>query len=190
MPATYVLALGNVLMSDDGLGPAVLRAFEQHYVVGPDVLVEDLGTPGLDLSPWLADAERVILIDTVKAPLPPGSIQLYAKADLIGRAAGVRVSPHDPGVKETLLALEFAGRAPREIALIGVVPAVTTMGLDLSPAVQAAIPAAVEAVVSALELAGVRVDRRPQPLAPAPWWNAGVAGTAPRAGAAGNPAGL
>src|SRR4029079_13403803 len=85
MPTTYVLSLGNVLMSDDGLGPAVLRAFEQHYVVGPDVLVEDLGTPGLDLSPWLADAERVILIDTVKAPLPPGSIRLYGKVDLLGR---------------------------------------------------------------------------------------------------------
>src|SRR5471032_527314 len=26
MPTTYVLGLGNVLMSDDGLGPAVLRA--------------------------------------------------------------------------------------------------------------------------------------------------------------------
>ena len=63
-----------------------------------------------------------ILIDTVKAPLPPGSLRLYKKADLLRRAPGVRVSPHDPGVKETLLALEFAGRAPREVALIGVVP--------------------------------------------------------------------
>jgi hypothetical protein len=59
MPTTYMLGLGNVLMSDDGLGPAVLRAFEAQYVVGPDVSLVDLGTPGLDLSPWLADAERV-----------------------------------------------------------------------------------------------------------------------------------
>jgi hydrogenase maturation protease len=172
MPATYVLALGNVLMSDDGLGPAVLRAFEQHYVVGPDVLVEDLGTPGLDLSPWLADADRVILIDTVKAPLPPGSMRLYKKADLLGGRVDVRVSPHDPGVKETLLALDFAGRAPRDIALIGVVPAVTTMGLELSPPVAAAVPAAVRAVVAALERFGVAVTERAQPLAPAPWWHA------------------
>lgn len=171
MPATYVLALGNVLMSDDGLGPAVLRAFERDYVVGPDVLVEDLGTPGLDLSPWLADAERVILIDTVKAPLPPGSMRIYEKADLLGRAPDVRVSPHDPGVKETLLALEFAGRAPREVTLIGVVPAVTIMGLDLSAAVQAAVPAAVQAIVTALERGGVNVRPRSIPLAPSSWWS-------------------
>jgi hydrogenase maturation protease len=188
MPTTYVLALGNVLMSDDGLGPAVLRAFEQHYVAGPNVVLEDLGTPGLDLSPWLADAERVILIDTIKAPLPPGSMRLYTKADLVGRAAGVRVSPHDPGVRETLLALEFAGRAPREVALIGVVPALTTMGLDLSAEVQAAIPAAVQAVVTALADAGIDVVARTPPLSPVPWWNTGMAGIVPPGAAAGKPA--
>ena len=171
MPTTYVLSLGNVLMSDDGLGPAVLHAFQEQYVVGPDVEVMDLGTPGLDLSPWLADTDRVILIDTVKAPLPPGSLRLYKKSDLLSRVPGVRVSPHDPGVKETLLALEFAGRAPRDIELIGVVPAVTTMGLDLSPAVESAIPAAVGAVVAALERAGVAVGKRPEPFAHAPWWS-------------------
>jgi len=174
MPTTYVLSLGNVLMSDDGLGPAVLRAFDAQYVVGPDVEVIDLGTPGLDLSPWLADADRVILIDTVKAELPPGSLRLYKKEHLLSRAPGVRVSPHDPGVKETLLALDFAGRAPRDIELIGVVPAVTTMGLDLTPEVAAAIPAAVHAVVAALERAGIAVRARPEPLAVDPWWSTDV----------------
>ena len=52
---------------------------------------------------------RVILIDTVKAPLPPGSLRLYKKEELLGRATGVRVSPHDPGVKETLLAARLRG---------------------------------------------------------------------------------
>ena len=189
MPATCVLSLGNVLMSDDGLGSAVLRAFQQQYVVGPDVLVEDLGTPGLDLSPWLADADRVILIDTVKAPLPPGCLRLYGKADLLGAAPGVRVSPHDPGVKETLLALDFAGRAPRDIALVGIVPALTTMGLDLSPAVAAAVPAAVLAVVAALERFGVAVRERSEPLALDSWWHPGPPGRPPRSDASGNPAG-
>jgi hydrogenase maturation protease len=174
IPTTHVLSLGNVLMSDDGMGAAVLRAFEEQYVVGPEVEVMDLGTPGLDLSPWLADAGHVILIDTVKAPLPPGSLRLYKKADLLSRLPAARVSPHDPGVKETLLTLEFAGRAPRDIELIGIVPAVTTMGLELSPAVKAAIPVAVQAVVAALERGGVAVVKRPEPFVHAPWWRPGV----------------
>jgi len=188
MPAACVLSLGNVLMRDDGLGPAVLRAFTQQYAAGPDVLVEDLGTPGLDLSPWLADADRVILVDTVKAPLPPGSLRLYGKADLLGRAPGIRVSPHDPGVKETLLALEFAGRGPREIVLVGIVPEVTTMGLELSAAVAAAVPAAVLAIVAALERFGLEVRHRADPPAIDPWWTAADAGIPSPADAAGNPA--
>jgi len=172
MAATLVLSLGNVLMSDDGLGPAVLRAFEAAYTVGPDVSVMDLGTPGLDLSPWLADAGQVVLIDTVKAPLPPGSLRVYEKRDLVAHAAGVRVSPHDPGVRETLMALEFAGRCPRDIVLVGIVPGVTTMGLELTPAVAAAVPPAVLAVVKALEGFGAVVTRRAQPLAVQPWWTA------------------
>jgi len=174
MTSAKVLSLGNVLMSDDGIGPAVLRAFEEQYAVGPDVFVMDLGTPGLDLSPWLADAPRVVLVDSVRAPLAPGSLRLYTRPDLIGPPAGVRVSPHDPGVKETLLALEFAGRAPRDIVLIGIVPEVTTMGLDLSPAVAEAVPVAVLAVVAALERFGVVVTRRAAPIAREPWWSAQV----------------
>jgi hydrogenase maturation protease len=114
-------------------------------------------------------------------------MRLYKKADLIGQAAGVRVSPHDPGVKETLLALEFAGRAPREIALIGVVPEVTTMGLELSAVVQAAIPAAIYAIAAALERFGERVVTRAEPLAADAWWKIRMAGNSSAPAAAGNP---
>ena len=46
LPTTYVLGLGNVLMGDDGFGPAAVRAFEAEYVVGSTVSVIDVGTPG------------------------------------------------------------------------------------------------------------------------------------------------
>ena len=170
IPTIYVLGLGNVLMGDDGVGPAVVRAFEAEYIVPPDVEVVDLGTPGLDLSPWLADAKRVIIVDTVKSDLPPGTLRLYKKDDLLVRSPSPRVSPHDPGLKETLLALEFAGRAPSEIALVGVVPGVIEMNLELSQPVQAAIPKAVHAVVAALERFGVDVKGRPNPLGQQAWW--------------------
>jgi len=169
-PTIYVLGLGNVLMGDDGVGPAVVRAFEAEYIVPSDVEVVDLGTPGLDLSPWLADAKRVIIVDTVKSDLPPGTLRLYKKDDLLVRSPSPRVSPHDPGLKETLLALEFAGRAPSEIALVGVVPGVIEMNLELSQPVQSAIPKAVHAVVAALERFGVDVKERPNPLGQQAWW--------------------
>jgi hydrogenase maturation protease len=155
-----VLGLGNVLMGDDGLGPVAVRAFEAEYVVPPDIHVIDLGTPGLDLLPWLADVDRVILVDTVRSDHPPGTIRLYDKADILRHAPTARVGPHDPGVKEALHALEFAGRAPREVALIGVVPASTAMALELTPTLQAVLPKVVLAIEVTLARFGRSVAHR------------------------------
>lgn len=166
----YLLGLGNVLMGDDGFGPAVVRAFDAAYDAGDGVTVVDLGTPGLDLTPWLADVDRIVLVDTVKSAAPPGTLRVYDKDDVLRHVPAARVGPHDPGVKEALLALDFAGRGPREVALVGVVPRQTTMGLELSEAVQAAVPADIDAVVEALARFGVTVTRRTTPLADVPWW--------------------
>jgi hydrogenase maturation protease len=155
-----VFALGNVLMGDDGWGAAVVRGLEAEYAVPPDVDVVDLGTPGLDLLPWLADLDRVVLVDTVRSDRAPGTVLVYDKNDIMRHAPVARIGPHDPGVKDALFALEFAGRGPREVVLVGVVPATTAIGLELSPAAQAAVPVAIGEVVRALRRFGVTIDRR------------------------------
>jgi hydrogenase maturation protease len=177
---TYVLGLGNVLMGDDGFGPTVVHAFQRDCQVDGDVEVVDLGTPGLDLTPWFADAGHVIVIDTVSAPLPSGTLCVYEKSDLAKHAPCARVSPHDPGVRETVATLEFAGRAPREVTIIGVVPQTTALSTELSAPVTAALPEAVEAVAAALERSGLRVRRCGQPSGPLrqspAWWMTPAAG--------------
>jgi hydrogenase maturation protease len=169
-----VLGLGNVLMGDDGFGPAVIHAFEADYAVSDDVEIFDLGTPGLDLMPWLTDADRIVIVDTVKSDLPPGTIRIYDKGDVLRRPPSVRVGPHDPGVKESLLTLEFAGRAPHEVTLVGVVPARTELAAHLSPEVASAVGAAVSAVIAALERGGASVTRRPARNTVVPWWSRSV----------------
>ncbi|MFI5178151.1 MAG: HyaD/HybD family hydrogenase maturation endopeptidase [Vicinamibacterales bacterium] len=180
MTTTNVLGLGNVLMGDDGFGPAAVRAFEAEYLVGPDVNIVDVGTPGLDLMPWLADVERVIIVDTVKGHRPPGSMRLYRKADILKHLPPARIGPHDPGVKEALLTLEFAGRAPSEVVLVGVVPETVGMRLGLSPALRGAIPSAVYAVAVALEKFGHEVTVRSRTRTETPWWTPPVAQQASR----------
>jgi hydrogenase maturation protease len=166
----YVLGLGNVLMGDDGFGPAVVRAFEAAYEVGADVEIVDVGTPGLDLMPWLFDAERVIIVDTVKSEAAPGTLRLYDKADILRHAPSVRVSPHDPGVKEALLTLELAGRGPEDVTLIGVVPRDVGMSTDLSQPVYDAIPRAILAIVYTLANLGQSVTRRDAAAPATAWW--------------------
>lgn len=166
----YVLGIGNVLMGDDGFGPSVVRAFEAAYDAGAGVEVVDVGTPGLDLMPWLFDTDRVIIVDTVKSDAAPGTIRIYDKAEILKYAPAVRVGPHDPGVKDALHAVEFAGRGPTEVTLIGVVPAITKMSTALSKPIAAAIPAAIEAIVRTLSRYGHAPIRRTGAVAASPWW--------------------
>ena len=173
MAGTFILGLGNVLMGDDGFGPFVVRAFEAQYELGPGVEVIDLGTPGLDLTPWLADADHVIVVDTVRTNDAPGTLHSYEKQDIVRHVPFSRVSPHDPGLKESLLMLAFAGRAPRRLTLIGVVPARVALGTALSRAVRDAVPAVIGAIHTALAQAGIEVSRRDHRAATSNddcWW--------------------
>jgi hydrogenase maturation protease len=179
---TFVLGLGNVLMGDDGFGPYVVRAFNEQYELGSDAEAIDIGTPGLDLTPWLADARHIVIVDTIRAHEPPGTLRIYSKADIVRHAPFSRVSPHDPGLKETLLTLEFAGRAPQTVTLIGVVPGRVAMGTTLTDEVAAAVPIALSAIVDRLRRLDMPVTARTSAHAPGtpcyPWWTAAEANLA------------
>ena len=45
--------------------------------------VQDLGTPGLDLTPYVTDLEALILVDTVRSDAAPGTLRLYRRDELL-----------------------------------------------------------------------------------------------------------
>jgi hydrogenase maturation protease len=165
-----VIGLGNVLMGDDAFGPWVVETLLAGYEFPDGVSVEDLGTPGLDLMPYLADVEALVLVDTVRSEAPPGTLCLYRRDEILRHPPPARLSPHDPGVKEALLTAEFSGQGPREVLLVGAVPADTATGVRLSPALRAAVPLAVSEVLRELERLGRPARRRDSPSAPDIWW--------------------
>ena len=165
-----VLGLGNVLMGDDALGPWVIETLLAGWEFPEGVSVLDVGTPGLDLTPFLAHADTVILVDTVKADGPPGTLRVYPREQLLSRPPQPRVSPHDPGLTEALLALDLAGAAPRDVLLVGVVPGAVAQGVGLSPEVRRAVEKAAVQVVQLLALLGLTARRRVAAPAAAPWW--------------------
>jgi len=176
-PLVRVLGLGNVLMGDDALGPWVVHHLVSTYDFPPEVAVVDVGTPGLDLVPYVAGPAGIILVDTVHAPgAPAGSIRFYDREALVRLGPQPRLSPHDPGVTEALLAVEMAGEPPAFVKLVGVVPGKVSTGVGLTPDVEAAVARAAEAVVVELLARGFDVRRRPAEAAsrPLPWWEVPV----------------
>ena len=165
-----VLGLGNVLMGDDAFGPTVVKVLEAEYEFPPGVSVQDLGTPGLDLTPYLAGLRAAIVVDTVRAGGAPGEVRLYRRDEILKNPPQPRLSPHDPGLKEALLTVEFSGSGPREVLLVGVIPAGVETGVGLSPAVQGAVRSAAAAVVTELARLGVAPSARAVPDPLDLWW--------------------
>jgi len=170
LPKTAVVGLGNVLMADDAFGPTFVRWLEANYEVPESIEVIDLGTPGNDLYPHLVDRDVVIVVDTVRFDGAPGTLRVYTRDEIVQHVPHARVSPHDPGLKETLLSLEFAGHMPRQVLLVGVIPESTGSELGLSEAVRSSIESAGEAVVEALRREGHAVPRREVAEALDLWW--------------------
>ncbi len=169
-PRVSVAGLGNVLMGDDAFGPMVIRALEATYEFPAGVAVTDLGTPGLDLIPYVTDIEALVLVDTVSSAGAPGELRLYRRDEILRTPPQPRLSPHDPGLKEALLTAEFAGNGPREVLLVGVIPGAVRTAVGLSAEVRAAVPAAVAEVVRELERLGAPARAREAPLPLDPWW--------------------
>ena len=165
-----VLGLGNVLMSDDGFGPFVVRVLEATYDAPANVEFIDVGTPGLDLTPYLLDAEAVIFVDTVTSAGRPGAIKTYSREEILRYPPQTRTGGHDPALKEALLTVDATGNGPRNVTLVGVVPEWIATGVALSPAVEASVSRAAMTVIQELEKLGVHMERRRHPLPADVWW--------------------
>ncbi|MEO8382734.1 MAG: hydrogenase maturation protease [Acidobacteriota bacterium] len=154
---TAIYGIGNILMGDDGVGPAVIHHLAAHYTFGPDITLEDLGTPSLDLPAYLIGYDTVIFIDAVALDAPPGTIRVFTREEITSVPTGIRVSPHEPSINDALIVLDFAGTAPRNVVLVGVVPETLEGGMALSAAVAGAVGRAGEVV------RGQLADRVPSP---------------------------
>lgn len=165
-----VVGLGNVLMGDDGLGPFVVRQLLARFEFPEWVTVTDLGTPGLDLIPFVDDAAGLVVVDTVALDEPPGVVRVFRGEELRAAPRSARLSPHDPGLLETLDMLELRGGGPRQVVLVGVVPQRCGVGPGLSEVARGAADGAVAAVVACLGQLGVKVRQREKPLPPDIWW--------------------
>ena len=165
-----VLGLGNVLMGDDGVGPHLLKLLEAGFAFPDSVQLLDAGTPGLDLTPFLAESDVVIVVDAVRAAGAPGEVRVFDEQRVLERSPALVLGPHDPGLREALLTARLAGVAPKRLVVVGVIPERVETGTHLSQAVRSALPAALERLLAELRCAGVDAKPRELPARPDLWW--------------------
>lgn len=145
-----VLGVGNVLLRDDGVGIRVIEALQRLATTDPTALpagtcLVDGGTLGVELLRSCEGARAVLIVDGVDLGDAPGTVSVMRGHAIT--SAGGRERGGPPGAVAELLALgRLMGWLPAPVALVGIQVHEVAFDLGLSPAVQAAVPHAVETV--------------------------------------------
>ncbi|MCR4378364.1 MAG: HyaD/HybD family hydrogenase maturation endopeptidase [Rhodospirillales bacterium] len=143
-----VLGVGNTLLTDEAVGVRVVEALRDH----PDsdalgLTLMDGGTMGLSLLIPMEDADALIVVDAAMLGQQPGAVEVFEGADMDHFLRHRGRSPHDIGLDDIMDGLRLREAVPEHRALVGIQPAVLTVGESLTVDVEAAVPMAVAAIL-------------------------------------------
>ncbi len=139
-----VIGIGNPGQRDDGIGPALAGRLTRIGLPGVDVRVLD-GEPDSLLDAW-AGARLAIVVDAIlHQPARPGQIHRN-----IISAQTAAATAHGRGVPEAIELGRARERMPDRLIVYAVEAANVSDGTDLSPAVAAALPELLDAVLTDL----------------------------------------
>lgn len=135
-----VLGIGNMLLTDDGVGVFAARALmEETWPEGVDV--REGGTFTQDIFYSFAGYSHLLVLDVVHAGGAPGALYRLNEDDLV-KDQKQRLSIHDIDLLDSLRMAELYFKKRLHMRVIGMEPAdYTTWNIGLSPACEAAFPA-------------------------------------------------
>ena len=148
-----VLGIGNMLLSDEGVGVHAVEALQKAFVLPDDVEVVDGGTTGMELLPTLHGTDHLIVVDAVRVGKPPATVVRLVD-DEVPAFFKTKLSPHQVGLSDVLAALRFGGGGPEHVVLIGVQPVSLDLSMELSPAVAACMDEVLDLVTAELGAIG------------------------------------
>ena len=154
-----VLGIGNILLSDEGVGVRVVDRLQAGYDLPPAVAVIDGGTCGMEMLEQLENLDALIVVDCVRHGQAPATPVLLKDED-VPVFFKTKLSPHQVGLCDVLASLEFTGRAPRKTVIVGIQPASMELGMELTPVVAARVPELLAMTVAELQSLGLDVRER------------------------------
>ena len=138
-----ILAVGNLLMGDEGVGVHILRSLENEPPV-PGARLLDGGVAGINLLEDIQRARAVIMIDATRDLSPAGTVKLLRPATVGALPQGL--SAHDFGLKDLFAAAALLGSMPDVHLFTISVETIKPMCMELSPPVAAAVPEVLHSV--------------------------------------------
>jgi hydrogenase maturation protease len=134
-----ILACGNTLRGDDGVGPWLAEWAENRFRGEPAIRIVSRHQLTPEIAEDIAAAASVIFIDC-SAASDPGSVSAVPVEPL---APSVALATHHVGPAELLaLSRDLYSASPREALLLTIGAGLTELSEDLSDPVRSALPEA------------------------------------------------
>ena len=154
-----VIGLGSPDQGDDTVGPVVAAAVAREHLPGVTVAVHEDPT---DLMHLWHGVDATLVIDAVVSGKPAGTLTVLevgagqTPLDPATWAETGRGGTHAFGIATAVELARTLGRLPLRVTLVGVEAASFEQGTTLTPAVEQAVPEALDAVrrVASEHLAG------------------------------------
>ncbi len=153
-PHIMVLGVGNILLSDEGVGIRVVEKLHAHYRFPDHVSIVDGGVLGINLLGVISQADHLIVVDAVRNPQGnPGDLYRIASQDIPQRIRA-KNSLHQVDLLEALTLCQALDHVP-ETVIVGVEPRdIETMAVALTPEIEAKIDDLIAMVLDELKNLG------------------------------------
>lgn len=146
-----ILGIGNTLYSDEGLGVYALSPLEKLYGTDDQVELVYGATDGMSLLSVVEDTDYLMVLDAINAGKEGGHI-IQLQGDEIPNYYGVKMSIHQLGFQEVLLAAQLRERYPEHFLMIGMQPTSLELNVGLTKTNESKLPELVQLVESQINI--------------------------------------
>jgi len=127
-----IAGIGNFILRDEGFGVHVVHYLQQNYDFPDNVEIQDVGTAGIYMAPFLEECDPIFVIDVVDKEGEPGSFHFYNLEDVKAGNFQMRMSPHQLGFLEIMEVSKLRDAAPETVEFYTVIPKELTESIELS----------------------------------------------------------
>ncbi|MDM8568313.1 HyaD/HybD family hydrogenase maturation endopeptidase [Thiotrichales bacterium HSG1] len=159
-----ILGVGNLLLTDEGIGVHAVNDLLQKYHIPDGIEVVDGGTAGMELLTFIARARQVIILDAIKTGQKAGTI-ICLEDEQVPVFFRTKLSPHQLGLSDILAAVKLTGEQPEKVTIFGIEPHKIELGMELSDIVAVQLDSFIDLIVKKVNGLGFKLSEKQSPSA-------------------------
>lgn len=134
-----VIGLGNLLLSDEGIGIHLIRRLSRQQDKFPSVDFIDAGSAGMNLLHLIANRKKAIIIDCAKMGVKSGTMKRFTPDEVQSVKQLSQYSLHEADILRVINLSRQLGECPQKIVFSGIEPETLSPSQELSETLSAKI---------------------------------------------------